>query len=149
MNPIADHLLSVITFLPLAGALVLLVAFPAAKHALIARFATAIAGLDFLISLPLWLNWNSAPADAFGFRFVQESSWINWGGREIKYLVGVDGISMLLILLTTLLGFVAMLSSWTAIRSRVKQYYAFLLLLQTGMLGVFVSLDFFLFYVFW
>ena len=62
---------------------------------------------------------------------------------------GIDGISLLLILLTTGLGFLAMLSSWTAIEERVKEYYIFMLLLQTGMLGVFMSLDFFLFYVFW
>jgi NADH-quinone oxidoreductase subunit M len=149
MNPFGEHLINVITYLPLAGAFVLLVAFSAERRESIARFATAIAGLDFLVSLPLWLGWSSAPSDVFGFRFVQEATWISWGGQEIKYLVGVDGISMLLVLLTTLLGFVATLYSWGSIRHRVKQYYAFLLLLQTGMIGVFVSLDFFLFYVFW
>jgi NADH-quinone oxidoreductase subunit M len=139
-------LLNVITFLPLAGGLVLL-AFPKERKELIARFATVVAGLGFLVSLPLWFGWADAPVDEFGFRFGMEANWIDAIG--VKYIVGVDGITMLLILLTTMLGLIAILSSWTAITTRVKEYYFFLLLLQTGMIGVFVSLDFFLFYVFW
>jgi NADH-quinone oxidoreductase subunit M len=146
MNPFGNQLLNVITYLPLAGAILILF-FDKEKKDLIAKFATAVAGLGFLVSLPLWFAWDSQPKDAFGFRFVQEARWIDSIGA--KYVVGVDGISMLLILLTTLLGFVAILSSWTAIKDRVKEYYVFMLLLQTGMIGVFVSLDFFLFYVFW
>jgi NADH-quinone oxidoreductase subunit M len=146
MNPFGDQLLNVITYVPLAGALVLL-ALPKERHELIARLATAVAGLGFLVSLPLWFAWEQAPRDEFGFRFVMEVPWIDAIG--VKYLVGVDGISMLMVLLTTLLGFIATLSSWSAIRTRVKEYYFFLLILQTGMIGVFVSLDFFLFYVFW
>ena len=146
MNPFGNQLLNVITYVPLVGALVLMM-FPKERSVLISRFATAVAGLGFVVSLPLWFAWESAPRDAFGFRFVQEAGWIDSIGA--KYIVGVDGISMLLILLTTLLGFVAILSSWNAIRERVKEYYVFMLLLQTGMIGVFVSLDFFLFYVFW
>jgi NADH-quinone oxidoreductase subunit M len=146
MNPFGDQLLNVITFLPLAGGLVLL-AFPKERKELIARFATVVAGLGFLASLPLWFDWANAPVDEFGFRFGMEANWIDAIG--VKYIVGVDGITMLLILLTTMLGLIAILSSWTAITTRVKEYYFFLLLLQTGMIGVFVSLDFFLFYVFW
>ncbi len=146
MNPFGDQLLNVITYLPLAGALVILF-FPAERKELIARFATLVAGLGFLVSLPLWFAWSNAPQDEFGFRFVYEADWIPAIG--VKYLLGVDGISMLLVLLTTLLGFIAALCSWTAIQDRVKGFYAFLLILQTGMIGVFVSLDFFLFYVFW
>ena len=146
MNPFGDQLLNVITYLPLLGALIILF-FPAERKELIAKFATAVAGLGFLVSLPLWFAWNNAPQDEFGFRFVYEADWIPAIG--VKYLLGVDGISMLLVLLTTMLGFIAVLSSWTAIQTRVKAYYAFLLILQTGMIGVFVSLDFFLFYVFW
>ena len=67
----------------------------------------------------------------------------------MQYLFGVDGMSVLLILLTTLLGFISVLSSWSAVQDRVRSYYVFLLLLQTGMLGVFCALDMFLFYVFW
>jgi NADH-quinone oxidoreductase subunit M len=147
MNPFGSNLINVIAYLPAVGALVILVGFRNAGRDVIARFATAVAGLGFLVSLPLWFGWASAPQDAFGFRFVQEASWIERFG--IKYVVGVDGISMLLVLLTTMLGFIAILSSWTSINHRVKEYYAAMLLLQTGMIGVFVSLDFFLFYIFW
>ena len=73
--------------------------------------------------------------------------WIPSIGAE--YFLGVDGFSTLLILLTTLMGFIAVLSSWTAITERVKEYYIFLLVLQTGMLGAFMSLDFLLFFLFW
>jgi len=146
MNPFGDQLLNVITYVPLAGAVALLF-FPRTAERAVARFATAVAGVGFLVSLPLWFAWESAPRDAFGFRFPFEASWIDsWG---IQYRVGVDGISMLLVLLTTLLGFVAVLSSWTSVTTRVREYYAFLLTLQTGMIGVFVALDFVLFYVFW
>ncbi len=146
MNLFGDQLLNVITYLPLAGAVALFL-IPRQATATVARVATAIAGVDFLISLLLWFGWAAAPQDAYGFRFVQETPWIESLGA--RYLVGVDGISMLLVLLTTLLGFLAILSSWTAIRHRVRSYYAFLLILQTGMIGVFVSLDMFLFYIFW
>ena len=147
MNPFGTQLLNVITYLPAVGALIILIGFRRASRETVARFATVVAGLGFLVSLPLWFGWDSAPRDAFGFRFVQEANWIDSLG--VKYVVGIDGISMLLVLLTTLLGFVAILSSWNSIKHRVKEYYAAMLLLQTGMLGVFVSLDFFLFYIFW
>jgi len=117
MNPFGNHLLTVVTFLPLAGALVLL-AIPKGRDALIARMATAIAGVGFLVSLPLWFGWASAPKDAWGYRFTFEADWIRAIGA--RYVVGVDGISMLLVLLTTLLGFVAILSAWTAITHRVR-----------------------------
>jgi NADH-quinone oxidoreductase subunit M len=146
MNPLGDRLLSVVTFLPLAGALLVLL-LPKERTALIARVSTAIFGAGFLVSLPLWTAWWTAPRDAFGFRFVERLDWIPTIGAS--YLLGADGISMLLVLLTTLLGLLAALSSWSAITTRVKEYYVFLLVLQTGMIGVFVALDFFLFYVFW
>jgi NADH-quinone oxidoreductase subunit M len=138
-----SHLLTVVTFLPLFGALVLLLV-PRDRTRVFAYGATVVAGIDFLVSVPLWLRFETGKA---GFQFVERASWIPSIG--VQYLVGIDGISLLLILLTTLLGFVAILSSWTAITDRVKEYYIFLLLLQTGMLGVFISLDLFLFYVFW
>src|SRR3990172_6898141 len=122
MNPFGGQLLNVIAYLPLAGALLLLL-FPRERKDLIAWFATIVAGSGFLVSLPLWFAWGAAPRDAYGFRFVQEVRWIDSIGA--RYIVGVDGISMLLVLLTTLLGFVAILSSWTAIQERVKEYYIF------------------------
>jgi len=147
MNPFGTQLLNVITYLPAIGALIILIGFRRASRETVARFATVVAGLGFLVSLPLWFGWESAPRDAFGFRFVQEANWIESLG--VKYVVGIGGISMLLVLLTTMLGFIAILSSWTSITKKVPEYYAAMLLLQTGMLGVFVSLDFFLFYIFW
>jgi NADH-quinone oxidoreductase subunit M len=146
MNSFGPHLLNVITYLPLAGAILCLL-LPRSRPALVARVATAIAAVDLIASLPLWFGWAAAPTDAYGFRFVFDAPWI--ASLGVRYIVGVDGISMLLVLLTTVLGFLAILSSWSAVHHREHQYYAYLLLLQTGMIGVFVSLDTFLFYVFW
>ena len=146
MNPFGSHLLDVVTFLPLLGAVVCL-ALPKARPALVAQVGTAVAALDLIVSLPLWFSWSAAASDAYGFRFVRDVAWIP--SLNVRYIVGVDGISMLLVLLTTVLGFLAALSSWSAIHTRHREYYAYLLILQTGMLGVFVSLDTFLFYIFW
>ncbi|MFQ5720331.1 MAG: NuoM family protein [Acidobacteriota bacterium] len=143
-------ILSAITFIPLVGAL-LIVFFPKTRGKAIAYFATIVAGVDFLVSLPLFFaSTANAPGRFLGwgqFNFVEDMDWIPSIGA--RYIFGIDGISGLLVLLTTLLGLVAVLSSWAAIKDRVKEYYFFLLVLQTGMLGVFCSLDFFLFYVFW
>src|SRR5438552_3139428 len=78
---------------------------------------------------------------------MERADWVPSIGGQ--YLIGIDGISLLLIMLTTVMGFLSILYSWSSIQDRVKEYYAMFLLLQTGMLGVFMSLDFFLFYVFW
>src|SRR5262249_11967896 len=80
-------------------------------------------------------------------QFVENALWIKDLGAH--YHLGIDGISMLLVMLTTVVGFLAILSSWNAVHERLKEYYAFFLLLQTAMLGVFMSLDFLLFFVFW
>src|SRR5881397_2421916 len=136
-------ILSIITYLPLLGAL-LLVLLPKENKNLIMKGATVIAAVDFLLSLPLWWLYERGSE---GFQFVENASWIPSIG--VSYKVGIDGISLLLLLLTTLLGFIAILSSWTASTDRVKEYYIYMLLLQTGMMGVFISLDLFLFYVFW
>jgi NADH-quinone oxidoreductase subunit M len=146
MNPFGSQLLNVVTYLPLAGAIVCLL-LPKRSSSLVAKTATAFAAADLIASLPLWFGWATAPVDRYGFRFVLDAPWIESLG--VRYIVGVDGISMLLVLLTTLLGFLAVLSSWSAIGERRGAYYACLLTLQTGMVGVFVSLDTFLFYVFW
>src|SRR2546428_9328138 len=139
----ADHALNLVTYLPLAGALGLLL-IDKNKKSLIIHAATWIALADVLLSVPLFFMYD---AGLGGFQFQNKASWIPSIG--VHYYVGVDGISLLLLLLTTFLGVIAILSSWTAITERVKEYYIFMLALQTGMLGVFVSLDFFLFYVFW
>ncbi|MGA2391156.1 MAG: NADH-quinone oxidoreductase subunit M [Candidatus Sulfotelmatobacter sp.] len=142
-----NHILSIILFTPLLGALVLLFVPKENKDGIrwIANFF-ALGG--FLISLPLVpMFW----AQRFepGFKFIEgsPSNWIPTIGAG--YLIGIDGISFLLIMLTTLLGWISILSSWTAIENRVKEYYVWFLILQTGMLGVFMALDFFLFFVFW
>ena len=144
MDFFRDHLLSIVTYTPLLGAaLLMLPPFKRSDDAV--RWVANLFGFaGFLVSLPLWF-WFQRGAE--GFQFVERHPWIPSIG--VQYLFGVDGISTLLILLTTLLGFLAILSSWTAITVRVRQYYIFLLLLQVGMLGVFCALDMFLFYVFW
>ena len=136
-------LLSLILFTPLAGALVLLFV-PKRQEDVIRWIANVTVVLGFLVSLPLWFRYDSANPD---FQFVERLPWIPSIGAE--YFLGVDGFSVLLILLTTMMGVIGVLSSWTAITMRVKEYYIFLLMLQTGMIGAFVSLDFLLFFLFW
>jgi NADH-quinone oxidoreductase subunit M len=143
MNVFRDHILSIVAYLPLLGALLLL-AVPRTKTAAIRWFATAVGAMDFFLSLFLWA-WFDRSRD--GFQFEEVANWIPSLG--VKYHFGIDGISLLLILLTTLLGVISIYSSFTAIHEREKEYYIFLLLLQTGMIGTFMALDFFLFYVFW
>ena len=138
-----SNILTITLFTPLVGALVIMLLPKEGKDTI--RWAgNVFAFLGFLISLALifWFD-----ADQGGFQFVKQVEWIPTIGAQ--YHLGIDGISLLMVLLTTLLGFLSILSSWTAIGERVKEYYAFFLILQTGMLGVFMSLDFFLFYVFW
>jgi len=143
MEHSSNHLLSVILFTPLVGALLLL--FIPRDFQFLHRLVGNLFGvLGFLVSLPLMLHF---PAGSGGYEFRETAEWIPSIGA--KYSLGADGISMLLVMLTTLLGMIAITSSWSAIQQRTKEYYILLLLLQTGMLGVFLSLDFFLFYVFW
>ena len=142
MELFKQNLLSIITFLPVIGALPLL--FVPRESKVIKYYAAFVTLMGFVASLPLWF-WFSR--DSYLFQFQEFHEWIPVLG--VNYHLGVDGISTLLILLTTLLGFIAVVSSFKAVQTREKEYYVFLLMLQTGMIGVFVSLDFFLFYVFW
>ena len=139
-----NGLLTLLIFLPVAGTLVLL-AVPREKTGAIRWITTLFAGAEFIVSLPLWTFAGFRKSGDFFFR--ETADWIPSLGA--KYALGVDGIAALLILLTTLLTFISVYSSFTAITKREKEYYAFLLLLETGMIGVFCALDFFLFYVFW
>src|ERR1700735_2449540 len=142
-----NYILSIILFTPLVGALVLLFVPKENKDAIrwIANFF-ALAGL--LVSIPLVpLFWEQRFEPGFKFIEGAAGNWIPSIGAG--YMLGIDGISFLLIMLTTLLGWISILSSWTAIETRVKEYYVWFLILQTGMLGVFMALDFFLFFVFW
>src|SRR5471032_1902609 len=138
-----NHYLSIILFTPLAGALLLLLVNKQNENA-IRWIANLVALAGFVISVPLWFWFNPVTPD---FQFVERAPWIPSVGAE--YFLGIDGLSTLLILLTTMMGFIAILSSWNAITERVKEYYIFLLVLQTGMLGAFMSLDFLLFFLFW
>jgi len=139
-----NGLLSLLIFLPIAGALVLLF-FPREKTKAIMYVTTAVAGAEFFLSVPLWMEEGFRRSGDFFFR--EDVPWIPSLGA--RYSLGVDGIAALLILLTTLLSFISVYSSFTAVTKREKEYYAFLLLLEAGMVGVFCALDFFLFYVFW
>jgi NADH-quinone oxidoreductase subunit M len=143
MDFFANHILSVVLFTPLVGAILLL--FIPREMELAHRIGGNIFGvLGFLVSLPLLFWWKPGFEP---FSFQENVSWIPSIGA--RYHLGIDGISLLLVMLTTFLGMIAILSSWSAIHQRTKEYYILLLLLQTGMIGVFVALDFFLFYVFW
>ena len=144
MDFFKTNLLSIVAFWPLAGLFVLLL-INKQKTTLIKWWANLVVFSGFIVSLPVWLWFDFQNSDKM--QFVEKFTWIQTLGAE--YRVGIDGISLLLILLTTLLGPLAILSSWSSIENRVKEYYAFMLMLQTGMLGVFISLDFFMFYVFW
>jgi NADH-quinone oxidoreductase subunit M len=142
-----NHILSIILFTPLAGAILLLFVPKENKQAI--RWIANIFGfLGFAVSLPL-IPWFWAVKERSGFLFVEGSpnNWIPSIGAG--YVLGIDGISFLLIMLTTLLGAISILSSWEAIQERAKEYYVWFLVLQTGMLGVFMANDFFLFFVFW
>ena len=136
-------ILTIVTFFPLVGVLALLVLKEENKQAIkLVTMGTTL--LTFLFSLHLWFRFDLTTS-AMQFAFKQ--TWIP--GLGISYNVGVDGISMLLILLTTLLTPIAVLSSWNSVENRLKGFMISLLILETGMLGVFVSLDLFLFYIFW
>jgi NADH-quinone oxidoreductase subunit M len=137
-------LLNLIVYLPLAGALFIMAFVNKDNSKALKYGATLVAAIDFVISIPLWFLYKPGGEE---FQFATILEWIPSVG--VQYLFGVDGFAILLILLTTLLGLIAIYSSYTAITEREKEYYVFLLLLQTGMLGVFCSLDFILFYVFW
>jgi NADH-quinone oxidoreductase subunit M len=137
------HLLSLILFTPLVGALVL-VFIPrdmSFHHKVVGNL---FAALGFVVSIPLLLGF---PVGSDGYNFRESADWIPYLGA--RYSLGVDGISLLLVLLTTFLGMLAIFSSWNSIHQRTRDYYILLLLLQAGLLGVFLSTDLFLFYVFW
>jgi NADH-quinone oxidoreductase subunit M len=137
------HILTLVAWLPAIGALILLF-FNKGQTRSIKIFANAWALISFLISIPLIVAFEIGKP---GFQFIEDHQWIPTIG--VRYQVGIDGLALVLIVLTTLLGAIATLCSWNYIKQREKEFYIFLLLLQTGMLGVFVSLDLFLFYVFW
>ena len=138
-----SHLLTVITFLPLAGSLALLL-LRRDDHVWIRRLALVIALAEFAISLLLLRGFQ---ADYPLYQFEEFRAWI--ASPPIHYHLGVDGISVFLVLLTTFLTPLAMLASWKSIETRVRGFFVMMLVLETGMIGVFLALDLFLFFVFW
>ena len=146
----SNHILSIILFVPLAGAFVLLF-IPSENKNAIRWVANLFSLAGLAVSIPLVpMFWSLVKSgDPARFKFI-EGAPLNWiPSIGSGYYLGIDGISFLLIMLTTLLGWISILSSWNAIQERVKEYYVWFLVLQTGMLGVFMALDFFLFFVFW
>jgi NADH-quinone oxidoreductase subunit M len=136
-------ILTLVTFVPAVGA-VLMLLLPRGRDTAAKVAALLVSLLTFALSVPLWTRFNAASAD---YQFVEQHPWMPTLG--ISYHLGIDGISLLLVLLTTFLMPLVLLSAWHTIESRVKEFAVVMLLLETGMLGVFVSLDLFLFYIFW
>jgi NADH-quinone oxidoreductase subunit M len=138
-----NFLLTYLLLTPLIGSLLLLF-FPKGKDHLIKYFGMGIALVAFVISLIVYYQFDQENPN---FQMIHKFTWI--GNLNIQYHVGIDGMSMLLVLLTTFITPLTLLSSWNSIQHKVKEFTFFMLMLQVGMLGVFVSLDLFLFYVLW
>jgi len=139
------YITSLVIFLPTVGALLTL----ALRRASAIRWtALGTTTLTFLLSLGLFVGYDPAVSTAIAPQLADVSGAWFPGTLDIKYVVGIDGLSLLLVMLTTLLGPVVVLSSWTYITEKQKGYYALLLLLQTGITGVFTAFDLFLFYIF-
>src|SRR5579872_3324370 len=113
-----DHILSIVLFTPLAGLLVLMF-IPSSNARAIRLWANIAAFLGFLVSVPLVTNFDTTK----DYQFVEKASWIPSIGAT--YQIGIDGLGLLLVMLTTVIGVVAILCSWNAIHERLKEYYAF------------------------
>ena len=142
MSFFTDHILSVVIFFPAAGGLLLLF-LPREEKKLLHAVGFALALVEFFLSVHLYARFRNTGS----FEFIELIPWIpTW---NVNYLVAVDGVSLLLILLTTILTPLALLSSFVSVGERVKEFLVSILVLETGMIGVFCALDLFLFYVFW
>ncbi len=137
------QLMLLATFLPLLGGLALLFV-PNEKREVFQKGSVAIMVVSFLLSVPLWFQYDRGSA---AVQFAYSVSWMPSLG--VKFSVGMDGISLLLWLLTTFTGPIAALCSWGNIEERWKEYYVWMLVLQTSLLGVFIAQDMLLFYIFW
>jgi len=141
MNPLSFPILSTTIFLPLVGGIIIMFL----KRDRDVKVTALIAGIaTFLVSLMLFANFKS---DTALFQFGEYLPWIP--SYNINYILGIDGITIFLILLTTILTPICVLCSWTAIKERIKEFMFCLLVMETAMIGVFCSLDFILFYIFW
>lgn len=140
-NPDYPHILSMLIFLPLAGAILLLFI----RNEYFARYwALGITTLTAILSIPLLRAFDMSTSK---FQFVERADWVK--SLNIEYVIGIDGISILLIMLTTLIMPLCVLASWTYIKTRVQAFMVCLLIMETAMLGVFCALDFVLFYILW
>jgi len=142
MSTFDGSILTLVTFIPLAGALLLLLV--PRRHRDIRVFALVVSLLAFVLSLHLPVHFHRGQT---GFQYELDRPWIPT--PNIHYHMGVDGISMWLVVLTTFLTPLCVLISWKSVHERVKEFFILLLLLETALIGVFVSLDLFLFYFFW
>ena len=140
-----DTMLTWVTFTPLLGVLVILL-LPKDRHNLIRWVALLGSIVTFGVSLFMLSRFESSFPN---LQMVERRSWFQIAGVEIEYFIGVDGLSLLLVLLTTFLTPISILSTWSAIEERVKEFMIFFLLLEVGMVGVFLAQDLFLFYIFW
>jgi len=138
-----NHLLTVLTFFPALGALALMI-LRADDHAWIRRMALVVGTFEFLLSL---LLIPGVPLGSSGYRLELNIPWIS--SPAIHYHMGVDGLSLWLVILTTFLTPISILASWNSVHHRVKEFFVMLLMLEVGVVGVFLSLDFFLFFLFW
>ena len=137
-----EHILSWLIWLPIIG-MVAIAFIPREKEDVIKIIAAATTGLQFLLTLVLWKNFDSGSG---AMQFMERAEWIP--SFNIAYILGVDGLSLPMAILTGLLCFLGVFVSWN-INKAVKGYFALFLLLDTGIMGVFLSMDFFLFYIFW
>ncbi|AGF80084.1 NADH dehydrogenase subunit M [Desulfocapsa sulfexigens DSM 10523] len=141
INPDYPHILSTLIFLPLAGAILLLFV----RNEFFARYwALGITTLTALLSIPLIKAFDMTTSK---YQFVEQVSWIK--SLNIQYVIGIDGISILLVMLTTLIMPLCVLASWSYIKTRVQAFMVCLLIMECAMLGVFMALDFVLFYILW
>ena len=137
-----EHILSWLIWLPIIG-MVAIAFIPREKEDVIKITAAATTGFQFLLTLVLWKNFDSGSG---AMQFMERAEWIP--SFNIAYILGVDGLSLPMAILTGLLCFLGIFVSWN-INKAVKGYFALFLLLDTGIMGVFLSMDFFLFYIFW
>ncbi len=143
MSILGIPILSLMIFLPVAGILVLFFV-PKEREGFIKNFSLLVTLLVFAVSLAVLVRFDGS-LDVM--QMVEKRSWLP--GYGIQYFLGIDGISLWLVLLTTFLMPISVLASYSGIRKNIKEYMIFMLLLETGMVGVFLSLDLFLFYIFW
>ncbi len=138
-----SNLLTYLLFTPIIGSILILF-FKKNNEKLIKYIGLAISVVAFIFSLMIYFQFDNSSG---GFQFIHKFKWVE--NLNISYFVGIDGLSMLLVLLTTFLTPLTLISTWSSINKKLKEFTFFMLLLEAGMLGVFISLDLFLFYVFW